>query len=311
MKVKTALNSFAVDGSIFRYLPLYGDATPVQMGLAYVLQHSGEKSGSNLLNYHCDSEGHLTSSGEETVADIINTMFKDQWDRRYEIITAEYRPLENYNMTEHEEGDHSNYYGEKNKIDTYGAQEVTTENGARSGSSTKGAQSNSSQSGISAFNSGGFSNDRNSSEEEGSRSDSYNDASYTDKSSQKGYTNTSKETADDDGGEFGRDLTRYGNIGVTTSQQMIEQELKLRAYRFFEQMFEDIDSMIALRVYEDEDKRLYDGNIAAEENALITQLADGVRVSLMRDNVVVKNVDIKNGVTPEFKMQSGNLWVKD
>ena len=50
-------------------------------------------------------------------------------------------------------------------------------------------------------------------------------------------------------GEFDknhRKLTRSGNIGVTTSQQMIESEIELRRYKIIEQIYEDIDSIICL-----------------------------------------------------------------
>lgn len=46
-----------------------------------------------------------------------------------------------------------------------------------------------------------------------------------------------------------RILTRSGNIGVTTSQQMIESEIELRKNNFIEIMFNDIDSVLALEIY--------------------------------------------------------------
>lgn len=46
-----------------------------------------------------------------------------------------------------------------------------------------------------------------------------------------------------------RVLTRSGNIGVTTSQQMLESELELRKYDFFKMMFKDIDKVLCLEVY--------------------------------------------------------------
>ena len=51
-------------------------------------------------------------------------------------------------------------------------------------------------------------------------------------------TNTGTET-----------LTRHGNIGVTTSQQMLESEIKLRQYDFIEEVYKDIDSVLCLKVY--------------------------------------------------------------
>ena len=46
-----------------------------------------------------------------------------------------------------------------------------------------------------------------------------------------------------------RELTRKGNIGVTTSQQMIESELKLREYNFIETIYTDIDEVLVLKIY--------------------------------------------------------------
>lgn len=45
-------------------------------------------------------------------------------------------------------------------------------------------------------------------------------------------------------------LTRQGNIGVTTSQEMIEKERTLRAWRlFYDRVFPDIDKMLTLCAY--------------------------------------------------------------
>ena len=44
-------------------------------------------------------------------------------------------------------------------------------------------------------------------------------------------------------------LTRSGNIGVTTSQQMLESEFKVRQYDFYQMIYNDIDSVLCLSVY--------------------------------------------------------------
>ena len=47
-----------------------------------------------------------------------------------------------------------------------------------------------------------------------------------------------------------RTLTRHGNIGVTTSQQMLIAELDLRSqYNFENQLFDDVDSILCLLTY--------------------------------------------------------------
>lgn len=46
------------------------------------------------------------------------------------------------------------------------------------------------------------------------------------------------------------ELTRSGNIGVTTSAQMINENIKLWVWKFFEDVFEDIDRILTIGVYE-------------------------------------------------------------
>lgn len=43
-----------------------------------------------------------------------------------------------------------------------------------------------------------------------------------------------------------RKLTRSGNIGVTTSQQMIESEIELRRYNIINQIYDDMDTILTL-----------------------------------------------------------------
>lgn len=46
-----------------------------------------------------------------------------------------------------------------------------------------------------------------------------------------------------------RALKRSGNIGITTSQQMIESERNLWIWRFFDRVFSDIDNVLTIQVY--------------------------------------------------------------
>lgn len=46
-----------------------------------------------------------------------------------------------------------------------------------------------------------------------------------------------------------RELTRSGNIGVTTSQQMLQSEIELRKWVFYQSVFDDIDSILTLKIY--------------------------------------------------------------
>lgn len=45
-------------------------------------------------------------------------------------------------------------------------------------------------------------------------------------------------------------LNRHGNIGVTTSQQMLESEYELRKRHFFDTVYSDLDSILTLPYWE-------------------------------------------------------------
>lgn len=45
-----------------------------------------------------------------------------------------------------------------------------------------------------------------------------------------------------------RDLMKYGNVGVTTSQQMLSSEIELRAYNFYNEIMNDVDAVMCLDI---------------------------------------------------------------
>lgn len=377
MKIKQALNSYATDGSIFKYLPMYGTATPQEMGLAYVLRHSGQKTTSSLTDEYTDINGHLTEEGKLNLASIIKTMFKEQWDRTYEALVTDYNPLENYRMTEEGHDDteevkgarsssfvhgaqsesntygaqsNSLQYGEKStefgsQLNSYseGAQTTTMQHGAQSGSTTYGSHTDSSEKTVSAFNASGYqpsekttdkigthtdttaSQNYTDSEGKSSRSDSEtkgqhtdierqhtdteNRGSHTDSVTKNQYTDTQSEQGYTDTSSTDHEFTRSGNIGVTTSQQMLESELNIRAFRFFERIFADIDSLLTLRVYYDDYKedQTYD---TSDLDIGLQRLANGVKITVYKKGVAQDVATIYDGITPDFKLEDGDLYVK-
>lgn len=57
------------------------------------------------------------------------------------------------------------------------------------------------------------------------------------------------EGSDSSTGKETHDLHRHGNIGVTTNQQMITEEITLRKNFFFEEVFSDVDRYLTLNIY--------------------------------------------------------------
>ena len=89
---------------------------------------------------------------------------------------------------------------------------------------------------------------------ENSHTDTLSNAEHTDTVSTDSHTDTITEGYKIDNLTEGsrtdtHTLTRTGNIGVTTSQQMLESELSLRKYDFYKNIYEDIDSLLTLKVY--------------------------------------------------------------
>lgn len=72
-------------------------------------------------------------------------------------------------------------------------------------------------------------------------SDSTTTNARTDKST--GQTLDNVDTKED------AQLTRKGNIGVTSSQQLLKQEFELWKWNFFFQVFDDVDKFLTLSVY--------------------------------------------------------------
>lgn len=70
--------------------------------------------------------------------------------------------------------------------------------------------------------------------------------------SEGGVSDGKNEVSNTTSGKFKdnyRQLKRAGNIGVTTSQQMLESELEIRKNIFIETVMNDIDSIMCLKIY--------------------------------------------------------------
>ena len=165
------------------------------------------------------------------------TLFREAWDNIYAALNADYNPINNYSMTES---------GTDTRTNT-GTQSTSEE---RSGTETETPNltntttgENNSSGGLYGFNSA-----------ESVPSDTTH-GTNTNTNTQSGTVNTN--TSDTTASTRTDDLTeknihtfeRSGNIGVTTSQQMIESELELRKKQFYSIVYKDIVNHLCLSVY--------------------------------------------------------------
>lgn len=206
------------------------------LNMAYHGAHSGDKNISPIIYKFLKSEDENT---REKLAGIIFTMYNDKWLRLWDLMKLEYNPIENYNMTENEtpaETTHTVTPAET--TETITPAETTLE-------TTPPRIINEEK--VSAFNSSDYV-DRTLSTSEGDA-----DAKGT-QSIDVDTAGTNKVEVDEAGSDVftvqnARELTRSGNIGVTTSQQMAQSEIELRKWLYYESVFNDIDNVLTLSIY--------------------------------------------------------------
>lgn len=150
------------------------------------------------------------------LANTIYRRFAVKWKKIYDALMTEYNPLENYSMLEERTPDLTTE--ETENVNS----EVTTNRETNASSKYKG------------FNA---SDPVTITTTDGSEDVTTSGAS-ADNETHRVIENTGTET-----------LTRSGNIGVTTSQQMLESEFKVRQYDFYKMIYNDIDSVLCLSIY--------------------------------------------------------------
>lgn len=213
----TGLNNYAV--------PWQAENISHWLDIAYHIEHSGEKLISPLVLSalkHADAET-ATSTVLDRLARTVYTIYHDKWAKEYATLTAEYNPIENYDMVEQMSNDNRN----------------TTKSGSSNITGT--GETNTTQSGTLTNNIYGFNSS------ESSPSDTTTNSSTIANSSESSGTETTSETIAD---THSYTLRRSGNIGVTTSQQMLQSERDLWQWSYFEDIiFPDIDKWLTLAIY--------------------------------------------------------------
>lgn len=194
------------------------------LDIDYLYRWSGNKPISPLIKQLCGNSETLPTDQYAIVAGVVWANYGDKWTRIYDTITAEYEPLENYNMIENYEGSHTDDSTSRDTADPTDNEIVSTTNAD-----------------IYGYNS--------------------SSPSPADKSTTTTTQEIDKTNKYDNESTDGHELTRHGNIGVTTSQQMAESEIALRQYNFFEGVYKDIDKILALPIYDaDYNDSIYSGN---------------------------------------------------
>lgn len=177
----------------------------------------------------------------EEIASLIVVMYKDKWERLWETFKTEYNILEPYKITE--TGDREKTRGE---INTLQHGKSVTSNGSDTGNlTTQGNDTTNGTDSLYGFNSVDAvpsdistenlttnSTETRNLQTSNTTTNSGTDSSMTDSEDVEEYT-----------------ITKQGNNGFKTAQELIRENFDLWKNTFFEYVFDDIDRMITLSVY--------------------------------------------------------------
>ena len=211
-------DGWLIGGGVFSVLEgLEGASIPwADDGLApfldaeYYGNVSGDKPISPLLEKMVEGVV-MTDLEKEFVAATILSICNTNWSKEWATLAAQYNPIENYSMTEEMTDDET--------VSEYGKIHTREDN-----------LKDESKTAIYGFNSSEASDTGSG---ETSRTGSVTDRDSGEDTHTRNYT-----------------LTRSGNIGVTTSQQMLQSERDLWKWNYFRDVvFPDLDKVLTMQIY--------------------------------------------------------------
>ena len=164
------------------------------------------------------------------------------FDRMYESLRMEYSPIENYDRIEDIKREYKDS-GTDTETLTLGSSTTSSHSGTDT-DSTQGSGSN--EKGVSAYNEDGYTNREKDTETHNSNNTQTYNSTVTNTGSGSDKTQT----------DYGKQRTEtentriHGNIGVTTSQQMIESEISLRAkYDIYKIISREFEREFLVQIY--------------------------------------------------------------
>lgn len=162
------------------------------------------------------------------IASLLINRFSEIWKKKYVAITADYTP--------------TNDYKENEKVDytSHGVDTPQTTTTSKTSTDTTQSTSVTQNANTYAFDSISETPTALNTGNQSVNSTGAPDKNYTETTT--GGTNTSEVKSTNT-------ITREGKHGSTNYSVLIENELKLREYDFYQEMFKDIDSILTLSIY--------------------------------------------------------------
>lgn len=221
------------------------------LDMEYLLNHSGGKFCAPIIKSflerggtYVNDDGTLSTDSIYLLARIIVGKYKQNWQRLWDTNVAVYSPIHNYDM--HEERDLATTEDETATTDGTLARSGTESTQYGRVETVGHGRTNEQMSykyGINTNTSDPKPSDKVNNTEGGTTTTTL---SGTDTDT-RNLTDTTDETRtkDNDGTEH-EEIHRYGNIGVTTTQKLLQEERQLWLWNYFDQIFSDLDKELAL-----------------------------------------------------------------
>ena len=247
-----------------------------ELDIAYMGNQSGQKYISPLVEQFVEN-GELSTVDRGTIASVLFALYGDNWTKLFATLSFEYNPIENYHMIETHSGTDTNTQTPKNWEKTIeripdvtrtetqtptnwnetesftNYHETTTETPeewTKTIESLTADNEGNSENSVVPFNgstpllASKVKTDAKSKSEETQTGTFEHDTTKTGSIS-RGQSGTYETET-----EYNTELERSGNIGVTTSQQMIQSERDLWLWNFFYKVvFPDVDKVLTLAIY--------------------------------------------------------------
>ena len=208
------------------------------LDMDYYGNYSGEKIISPLVNKKL-VEGVLTSENQSQLAAVLFNMFGTNWTKEWGTMSAEYDPIANYDMTEIMTDDET--------VIEYGKTEDVTDDNTHT---KTGTETDTPTVAITTADTvHGFNSTDPVPTDGRTETPSGTDIMEYDVTESDGRT-VGTELGGSDTHTRNYTLTRQGNIGVTTTQQLLQSERDLWKWSFFiDVVFPDIDRVFTIQTY--------------------------------------------------------------
>lgn len=249
------LNEVFPDGGIFPLLserltdPFFSSALLEALDLEYFYNHSCKKEVSPIVkHYYRLNDGLMSDDSKSALANLIFYHFGKNWDHLAATMSLSYNPLENYNMTETETPDLKRERTPNlTRTETPDLTDVTSRSISQNLIESVGDDSKES---VYGFNSTGAVPST-SGENNRTRTVTMSPASNvedttTTQTGSRQWIESGTEVTTESGQRL---LERSGNIGVTSSQELIESERTLWDWNIVNIIFQNVDEILTAKFY--------------------------------------------------------------